>query len=58
MLTAIEHRHPGKAIEVEVLDDAGYPATDFSIKTEYIIPCGRATVRLCPPSKEPTNDRT
>jgi hypothetical protein len=48
LLSAVERRHPGKFIDVEARDDAGFPLSEFDVKTEYIVPSKRITVRFHP----------
>ena len=52
LLSNIERRHPGKFIDVEVRDDAGFPIYEFDVMTEYTIPAKRITVRFEPKRSE------
>lgn len=52
MLTAIETRHTGEVIEVEILDEHGTRTSDIHVKTEYIIPSRRITVMIVPMKEE------
>jgi hypothetical protein len=55
-LTAIEQRHTGQPVEVEVFDDHGIRTGGFSVKTEYVFPAKRTTVLLLPPTASDGNE--
>lgn len=47
-LSAIETRHLGQYVEVEVRDEHGFPLTDFAVQTEIVFGAKRVTVRFVP----------